>query len=182
MESKINAFVISCDRIILGIKQYDFISNIAIYSMTNTKPLVYHTRKRQLGFFGNILCLPEVEPARRYALYVPRHGKRNPGRSRISYITYIQRVLGYHEVEISADEKATLVEDRWRNLVITCSAAEGLWWWWWHLFSRLLPGYIYSLFCKWKCGLWKMLVRTEDDATLKGYIMRGCVIVILWAW
>ena len=52
--------------------------------------------------------------------------KRKLGRPRTSYITYIQRVLGYHEVDISADEIATLAEDRcaWGNLVIACSAAE----------------------------------------------------------
>ena len=111
----------------LGMKRQDYISNIAVYSMTNTEPFVYYVRKRQLRFLGHILRLPEEEPARRYALFVPPHDKRKPGRPRTSYITYIQRVLGYHEVEISADEIATLAEDRcaWRNLVIACSAAEG---------------------------------------------------------
>ena len=49
------------------------------------------------------------------------------------HITYIQRVLGYQEVHISADEIDTLAEDRCarRNLVTACSAAEGWWWWWW---------------------------------------------------
>ena len=166
------------------INQYDFISNIAIYSMTNTKPLVYHARKRQLGFLGNIRRLPEVEPARRYALIVCTTSRQKESRSSTHLLHHIHPMgVRIHEVEISADEKATLVEDRcaWRNLVIAYSAAEGWWWWWWHLFSRLLLGYL-LLICKWKCGLWKMLVRTEDDATLKGCIMRGCVIVILWAW
>ena len=100
---------------------------ISVYSVINTEPLVYYVRKRQLGFFGHILRLPKEEPARRYALYVPSHGKTKPDRPRTSYITYIQRVLGYHEVKISADEIATLAEDRcaWRNLVIACSAAKG---------------------------------------------------------
>ena len=55
------------------------------------------------------------------------HGKRKPGRPSTSYITYIQRLLGYQEVEISADEIATLAEDRcaWRNLAIACFPAEG---------------------------------------------------------
>ena len=127
MENKINAFATSCYRIMLGIKWQDCISNIAIYSMTNTEPLVYYVRKRQPGFLGHILCLPEEGPARRYTFSVPPHGKRKPGHPRTSYITYIQWVLGYHEVDISADEIATLAEDRraWRNLVMACSAAEG---------------------------------------------------------
>ena len=68
---------------------------------------MYYVEKRQQGFLGHILRLPEEEPARKYAFYVPPHGKRKPSRPRTSYITYIQRVLGYHEVEISADEIAT---------------------------------------------------------------------------
>ena len=105
----------------------------SIYSMINTEPLVYYVRKCQLSFLGHVLRLPEEEPARRYAFYVPPHGKRKPGRPRTLYVTYIQRVLRYHEVDISADEIATLAKDRcaWRNLVIAFSAAEGWWWWWW---------------------------------------------------
>ena len=61
--------------IMLGIKRQDFISNNVIHPMTNTEPLVYYVRKRQLGFLGHILRLPEEEPARRYAVYVPPHGK-----------------------------------------------------------------------------------------------------------
>ena len=45
----------------------------------------------------------------------------------LHHIHQIQGVLGYHEVDISADEITTLAEDgcAWRNLVITCSTAEG---------------------------------------------------------
>ena len=76
------------------------------------------------------IIIVSCAPARRYALYVPPHSKKNPGRPRTSYITahhVHQRVLGYHAVDISADEIATVAEDRyaWRNLVIACSAAEG---------------------------------------------------------
>ena len=122
----------------LGIKWQDCISNSAIYSMTITEPLGHYVRKCQLGFLGHILRLPEKEPARRYAFYVPPHGKRKPGRPRTSHITYIQQLLGYHEVDISADEIATLAEDwcAWINLVIASSAAER--WWWWPMTSNII--------------------------------------------
>ena len=42
------------------------------------------------------------------AFYVPPHGKKKQGHPRTSYITYIHFVLGYHEVDILADEIATL--------------------------------------------------------------------------
>ena len=88
--------------------------------MTNTEPLVHLVRKRQLGFLGHILRLPEEEPDRRYALYIPLHGKRKPGRPRTSYLACIQLLLGYNEDELLADQIATLAIDRCalRKLVI----------------------------------------------------------------
>ena len=58
---------------------------------------------------------------------IPPHGKRRPGRPRTSYQSYIKRLLGNDEEDMSADQIATLAQDRcaWRNLVIACSAAEG---------------------------------------------------------
>lgn len=127
MECKINAFATSCYRIMLNIKRIDHVPNSSIYVMTNTEPLIHCVRMRQLRFLGHILRLPEEEPARRYALYVPTHGKRRPGRPRTSYFSYIQRVLGYDEGMIQAEQIAALAEDRcaWRKLVVACSAAEG---------------------------------------------------------
>ena len=76
VESKINSFATSCYRIMLDIMREDRISSTIIHTMTNTKPLVHCVRKYQLGFLGHILRLPEEEPARRYALYIPSHGKK----------------------------------------------------------------------------------------------------------
>ena len=98
-----------------------------IYSMTNTEPLIHHVQNRQLRFLEHILHLPDEEPASRYALYIPPHGTRRPGRPRTSYLAYIQRLLGYEEGVIQADQIATLAKDRsaWRSLVVACSAAKG---------------------------------------------------------
>ena len=83
-----------------------------IYSMTNTESLIHHFQNRQLRFLGHILRLPEEEPANKYALFIPPHGNRRPGRLRISYLAYIQRLLGYEEGSIQADQIATLAKDR----------------------------------------------------------------------
>ena len=99
-------------RIMLNVKQKDHVPNTMIYSMTNTKPLIHHVRNRQLRFLGNILRLPDEEPACRYALYIPPNGNRRPGRSRTSSLAYIQRLLGYEEGSIQADQIATLAKDR----------------------------------------------------------------------
>ena len=119
MESKINAFATSCYRIMLNIRRRDHVTNNTIYTMTNTKPLIQRLRERQLRFLGHILRMPEEEPARRYALYIPAHGKRRPGRPRTSYLTYIQHILGDDEGMLQTNQIATLAKDRsaWRNLV-----------------------------------------------------------------
>ena len=68
----------------------------------------------QLGFLGHILLLSVEEPARSYALYIPSHGKKESGRPWISYLAYIQGVLGYdeNEKEKTAEEVGTLAKDR----------------------------------------------------------------------
>ena len=143
MECKINAFATSSYRVMLNIKRRDHVSNTIIYSMTDTQPLVHCVKKWQLSFLGHVLRLSEEEPVRRYYLYIPPHGKRRPGRPRTSYQSYIKRLLRYDEDDMSADQIATLAQDRcaWRNLVIACSAAEGWWWWWWwvYLHTHILP-------------------------------------------
>ena len=95
-----------------------------IYSVTNTEPLIYHVRNRQLRFLGHILHLPEEEPASRYALCILPHGNRRPGCPCTSYLAYLQRLLGYEEGNIQADQIATLAKDRSarRSLVVACSA------------------------------------------------------------
>ena len=127
MESKINSFVTSGYRIMLDIKRTGRVFNTIIYTMTNTEQLVHCVRKCQLAFLGHILRLPQEEPARRYALCIPSHCKKRPRRLHTSYLAYIQRVLGYDENEMATEKIATLAKDRcaWRQLVITCSAAEG---------------------------------------------------------
>ena len=96
MECKINAFATSCNRITLGIRRRDHVTNSSIYSMTNSEPLVYCVRKRQLRFLGHVIRLPEDEPARipedMLSIHIPPHGKRRPGRPRTSLISYINHV------------------------------------------------------------------------------------------
>ena len=126
MENKINAFATSCYRIMLGIKRLDCVRNAQIYEMTNTQPLINTVRQRQLRFLGHILRMPEDEPCRRYALYVPTHGRRRPGRQKTSYMSYVQKLLGDTENDLHEEAIASLASDRftWRKFVVACSAAE----------------------------------------------------------
>ncbi|KAI8480549.1 hypothetical protein Bbelb_417290 [Branchiostoma belcheri] len=126
MEDKINSFATSCLRIMLNIKRIDHVSNRELYKATNTQPLIFRVRQRQLRFIGHALRMPVEEPLRSYALYVPPHGRRRPGRQRMSYLTYIQNMLGDTEGDLSPDNIAALAADRrsWNGLVIACVAAD----------------------------------------------------------
>ena len=60
----------------LDIRRIDRIPNATIYSLTETAPLTERVRSLQM------LCLPENEPVREFAMYVPTHRMRKPGRQR----------------------------------------------------------------------------------------------------
>ena len=95
--------------------------------MTNTVPLIHLVRQRQLKFLDHILRMSKEEPAGRYTLYILNIGKRRPGRSHTSYLTYVQRLLGDNEGEMQEQQLAALADDcrAWRHLVVACSKADG---------------------------------------------------------
>ena len=107
-------------------KRLDCVRNAQIYEVTNTMPLINTVRQRQLRFLGNILRMPEDESCRRYALYVPIHGRRKPGRQMTSYMSYVQNLLGDTENYLHEEAIASLAYDRftWRKFVVASSAAE----------------------------------------------------------
>ncbi|XP_078660078.1 uncharacterized protein LOC144904809 [Branchiostoma floridae x Branchiostoma belcheri] len=125
MENKLNAFATSCYRVMLNIKRLDHVSNAWIYKLTNTRPLITMVRQRQLRFLGHALRMPVGEPCRTYALYVPTHGKRRPGRQRLDYLGYVRNLLGDTEGDLRPEDIANLAADRrsWGRLVVDCSAA-----------------------------------------------------------
>ena len=126
METKINAFATSCYRIMLNIKRVDRIPNETIYNLTNTTPLVARVKIHQLKLLGHILRLEYGEPGNEYALYIPPHGKRKPGRPRTLYLQYVQHLLGDTEGMLQPNKIVSLAQDRisWRKLVVACSAAD----------------------------------------------------------
>ena len=126
MESVINVFGISCYKIMLNIKRIDMVSNAIIYDLTQTAPLVENARTRQLRFLGHVLWMPDDEPCKEYALYIPPHGKRKPGRQRTLFLGYIQHLLADTDNMIGPDKLSELAQDRcgWRKLVVACSAAD----------------------------------------------------------
>ena len=110
----------------LNIKRLDRVSNAQVHEMANTQPLIYTVRQRQMRFLGHIRRMPDDEPCRKYALFVPTHGRRRPGRQRTSYLSYVQKLFGDLENNLQQDAIASLAADRcaWRKFVVACSAAE----------------------------------------------------------
>ena len=127
MENEINAYGTSCYRIMLGIKRIDRVTNAAIYDLAQASPLVEKVRSRQLRFLGHVLRMPEDEPCKEYALYIPPHGKRKPGRQRTLFLQYIQKLVNDTECILSPKTLTEMAQDRcsWRKLVVACSAVDG---------------------------------------------------------
>ena len=76
----------------LNIKRIDGIPNATIYNLTDEAPFIERVRVRQLKLLGHILRLPDEELCKVYALHIPTHGKRKPGRQRTLFSRYIQLV------------------------------------------------------------------------------------------
>ncbi|KAK2567283.1 hypothetical protein P5673_008073 [Acropora cervicornis] len=126
MESEINAFGTSCYRITLNEKRIDRVSNATIYDLTQAAPLVKNVRTRQLRSLGHVLRLPGDKPCKEYALYIPPHEKRKPGRQGTLFLTYIQHLLGDTDDMIGQDKLSELAQDRcdnWANSGSNMSAS-----------------------------------------------------------
>ena len=111
-ENKINSFGTSCYRIMLNIKGIDGVPNATIYSLTETAPLIERVRLRQLRFLGHVLRLPENEPVREFAMYVPTHGRRKPGRQRTLFTNYIHCLLGDPDSLLNDNQLLEMAQDR----------------------------------------------------------------------
>ena len=101
-------------RVMRNIKRIDHVLNTAVYSMTNTVPLIHLVRHvhRQLKFLGHILQMSKEEPAIRYALYIPTIDKMRPGRPRTSYFSYVQDCFCDNEGVMQEQQIAVLADDR----------------------------------------------------------------------
>ena len=117
METEINSFGTSCYRIMLNIKRIDRVPNATIYSLAETAPLIERVRLRQLRFLGHVLRLPENEPVREFAMYVPTHGRRKPGRQRTLFTNYIHCLLGDPDSLLNDNQLLEMAQDRhrWRK-------------------------------------------------------------------
>ena len=86
-----------------------------------------NVKTSQRRFLGRIHRLPDDEPCKEYALYIPPHGKKKPARQGALFLTYIQHLLGDTDNLIGQYNLSELAQDRcgWKKIIVTCSAVEG---------------------------------------------------------
>lgn len=65
----------------------------------------------QRRFLADILKLPDDEPCKEYALYIPRHWKRKPAKQGTLFLTYIQHLLGGTDNMIGQYKLSELAQD-----------------------------------------------------------------------
>jgi len=62
-EQKLEAFHVSCQRHILGIRWYDFVRRAEVVNRTHQESLATQIRSRRLAVFGHVRRLPDTTPA-----------------------------------------------------------------------------------------------------------------------
>ena len=126
-EQKLEAFHMTCQRRILGVRWYDFVQNTVIAERTGLDSLLSSIRRRRLAIFGHVRRLSEVTPAHvALKLAVDVRSSRTPdddgngtqwrrpsGRPRYTWVQQLEADTG-----LTADDLWNIASDRdaWRAL------------------------------------------------------------------
>jgi len=62
-ERRLEAFHLNCQRRILGIRWFHFVTNASVTSQTGEEDMASRIRRRRLSVFGHVRRLPEATPA-----------------------------------------------------------------------------------------------------------------------
>jgi len=123
-EQKLEAFHMSCQRRILGIRWYNFITNAEVVACTHQENLATQVQKRRLALFGHVRRLSDMTPAHA-ALRLSvdaRSGRPIGGSSQWKRPRGRPRNTWVHQVELDtgvpADTAWSVAADRdaWRAL------------------------------------------------------------------
>ena len=118
-----------------------------------------------LSWCGVLLCffLPENEPVRESAMYVPNHGRRKPARQRTLFTNYyghcllgaLDSPLNDNQWAVWNGSKPTLMEETCGRLLCSRRVMMMIWWWclknrllvvigsFWNEFSKLIATWLY---------------------------------------
>ena len=94
---KINTLATKCYRYILHIQQEEeHVPNAELYNMLKEQELMCEVKRRQLSKIGHFMRKPPQSLVNTYALYVPAHGTRRPGRQKRSYQEMIASTINFN--------------------------------------------------------------------------------------
>ena len=94
---KIDALHQWCLRMLLAIKWYQFVRNDDVRRLTKQPKLTAIIQLRRLTLFGHIMGMHDNADAKRILLASPiADWRRQPGRSRITWLSTIQQDLRHH--------------------------------------------------------------------------------------
>ena len=71
-EQKLEAFNMSCQRRILGIRWYDFVTNATIINRTVQESVCDKITRQRHAMFGHVRRLPELTPAHMHCIWLSR--------------------------------------------------------------------------------------------------------------
>ncbi len=91
--NKLEAFVMRCYRILLGINYLDRIRNDQIMELIKVQPICKSIFKRQLNFHHKLRNDVTNTIAKTYLTYIPEHGSRKRGRPKLTYNSYINNLI-----------------------------------------------------------------------------------------
>jgi len=107
---KIDALDQWCLHMLLGIKWYQFIRNDDVRRLTKQPKLTAIIQSRRLTLFGHIMRMYDNADAKRILLASPpADWRRQPGRTRITWLSTIQQDLKQHHLTLS--EAADLAQN-----------------------------------------------------------------------
>ena len=132
-EKRIDAFDMRCQRRILGVRWYDFVTNETIRQQTGLLPLSLIMRKRRLALFGHTVRSPastDNHMALRSAIFPPTSWIRSPGRPRTTWVLTVARVLKPLGIDLKDVWDSTTDRDLWRDTLQRATLYEHTTWSW----------------------------------------------------
>ena len=117
-ESRLDAFDMRCQRKILRVTWSQHISNNTIRSRTKQPQLTSVIRRRRLQWFGHVQRMDMDRIPKKAYTWKPVHGKRRPGRPKMSWKEVIKKDINKLECGWCVEEAEVAARDRsiWKYL------------------------------------------------------------------
>jgi len=122
---KLQTFVNSCLRRILGIRWPEKISTASVWERTKQKPIAHDIQKRKWGWIGHTLRKPANNVARQALDWNPQ-GKRKVGRPKQTWKRSVVREAEDAGMSWDQIKRAAQNRVRWKGVVVALCSSGGL--------------------------------------------------------